>query len=157
MWNEGTVTFLHWGQGTTRVPLTSTWYTLGAMDCSPSFNEHLGTRTQPDTYPSPMPRSAPYGGRKNKTKLGRDTKIKKAKAQAEKKKKPIKCGRMPICSGMSCIRLTAAGKTKGYATRPKASDCAKAGITRAWYAGRLHKLAWVENKFGTVYPRWVEA
>lgn len=108
-----------------------------------------------------MPRSAPYGGNKNKVKLGRDTKIKKAKAQADKKKKPIKAGRMSICygtsSGMSCIRLTAAGKTKEYATRPKASDCAREGITQAFYAGRLHKLAWVENKFGTVYPRWVEA
>lgn len=105
-----------------------------------------------------MPRSAPYGGRKNKVKLGRDTKIKKTKAQADKKKKPIKAGRMSICygtsSGTSCIRVTAAGKTT---TRPKASDCAREGITQAFYAGRLHKLAWVENNFGTVYPRWVEA
>ena len=92
----------------------------------------MGTRTPfgyENTLSLLMPRSAPYGGRKNKVKLGRDTKIKKTKAQADKKKKPIKAGRMSICygtsSGTSCIRVTAAGKTKGYATRPKASDCAR--------------------------------
>ena len=31
----------------------------------------------------------------------------------------------------------------------------KERITEVVYAVRLHKLVWVENKFGTVYPRWL--
>ena len=36
---------------------------------------------------------------------------------------------------------------------PKAGT--KERITEVVYAVRLHKLVWVENKFGTVYPRWL--
>lgn len=61
------------------------------------------------------------------------------------------CGAVPLSLPACAAGMYAATGSQRQSGQPGTKE----RITEVVYAVRLHKLVWVENKFGTVYPRWL--